>query len=189
MTERKSGGKIGYVHVRDMDDASLRETYADVLGLNKNKEAIVIDTRHNGGGWLHDNLADLFNGNVYLDFNIRGVPFGNEPMNKWSKKSIVLMSEDNYSDANGFPYAYKTLKLGKIVGKPVAGTMTAVWWERQMNNEFVFGIPQVGTVNLQGKYIENITLFPDYDVNNDYDKVLQGIDTQLEEAIKKLEDK
>ncbi len=186
ITEKKSAGKIGYVHVRDMDDASLRETYADVLGLNKNKQAIVIDTRHNGGGWLHDNLVDLFNGNVYLNFKIRDVAFGNEPMNKWSKKSILLMSEDNYSDANGFPYAYKTVKLGKIVGKPVAGTMTAVWWERQMNGDFVFGIPQVGTLTLEGKYTENLQLHPDYDISNDYDEVLQGVDTQLETAIEKL---
>ncbi|MFC2504297.1 MAG: hypothetical protein ACFN4D_09700, partial [Cardiobacterium sp.] len=38
---------------------------------------------------------------------------------------------------------YKTLGLGKVIGTPVAGTMTAVWWETQINPYIVFGIPEV----------------------------------------------
>ncbi|NJO87720.1 MAG: hypothetical protein HC831_01250 [Chloroflexia bacterium] len=185
-TEKLSGGKIGYVHVRSMSDESLREVYSDALGLNKDKEAVIIDTRSNGGGWIHDDLVDLFNGHVYLNFNIRGVPFGNEPMNKWSKKSIVIMAEDNYSDANGFPYAYKKSGIGKLLGAPVAGTMTAVWWERLMTDEYVFGIPQVGTQNLDGEYLENKTLEPDYLILNRNEMVINGLDEQLEKAVEVL---
>ncbi|MBN1251525.1 MAG: PD40 domain-containing protein [Bacteroidales bacterium] len=185
-TEKLSNGRIGYVHVRDMSDESLREVYSDIFGLNKDKDAIIIDTRFNGGGWLHDDLANLLNGEIYLNFNIRGIKFGHEPMSKWTKESIVLMSEDNYSDANGFPYTYKKLGIGKLVGTPVAGTMTAVWWEALLGNDMVFGIPQVGTQNLEGEFLENKVLEPDYLIVNEYSILSQGRDEQIEKAVELL---
>ena len=45
-----------------------------------------------------------------------------------AEASCMLVCEDNYSNAHGTPYVYKTLGIGKLVGTPVAGTMTAVWW-------------------------------------------------------------
>ncbi|MFN9753021.1 MAG: S41 family peptidase, partial [Planctomycetota bacterium] len=57
LCEKISGGRIGYVHVRGMNDASFRRVYSEVLGLNAEKEALIVDTRFNGGGWLHEDLA------------------------------------------------------------------------------------------------------------------------------------
>ena len=65
------------------------------------------------------------------------------------------MCEDNYSNAHGFPWVYKTLGIGKLIGAPVPGTMTAVWWETQIDPTLVFGIPQVGVKDMQGNYLEN----------------------------------
>ena len=64
------------------------------------------------------------------------------------------MCEDNYSNAHGFPWTYKTLKIGKLIGAPVPGTMTAVWWETQIDPSIVFGIPQVGMQDMQGRYLD-----------------------------------
>jgi C-terminal processing protease CtpA/Prc len=96
------------------------------------------------------------------------------------------MCEDNYSDACGFPYAYKTLGIGKLIGMPVPGTMTAVWWETQING-MVFGIPQVGSFGLkEGRYLENMQIEPDIRVDNDPASVLRGEDKQLEAAVKEM---
>ena len=65
MTDSISGGRVGYVHVRGMDSNSFREVYSDLLGRYRNKEAVIIDTRHNGGGWLHDDLVTLLGGKEY----------------------------------------------------------------------------------------------------------------------------
>ena len=54
--ERMSGGRLGYVHIKQMNDASFRDMYSQVLGKFNDKEGIVIDTRFNGGGRLHENL-------------------------------------------------------------------------------------------------------------------------------------
>ncbi|MCB2219764.1 MAG: peptidase S41 [Bacteroidetes bacterium] len=189
MTDSLSGGRLGYVHVKGMNSSSFREFYSEALGRNWDKEALIVDTRFNGGGWLHDDLATMLNGKKYVDFYPRGVHFGHEPMNKWVKPSIVLISESNYSDAHGFPFAYKALDIGDCVGMPVPGTMTAVWWETLQDNTLYFGIPQVGTKDKNGDYLENKQLEPDYKVRQDYDVVVKGRDQQLEKAVEVLLDK
>jgi len=180
-----SGGKIGYVHVRGMDDRSFRTVYEETLGKNASKEALVVDTRYNGGGWLHDDLATFLSGKTYITFMPRGQNLGQESQFKWTKPSVVVMNEFNYSDAHMFPYTYRALGIGKLVGMPVAGTGTAVWWEG-LQNGVVFGIPQVGMVDIEGDYLENKQLEPDVKISLEPSLVIKGRDQQLEEAVKVL---
>ena len=187
MVEKLSGGRIGYVHVEGMDSESFRQVYSDLLGKYRTCEAVIVDTRHNGGGWLHDDLATLLGGTGYIRFEPRGQYIGTEPYNKWTKPSCVLMGEDNYSDACGFPYVYRALGIGKLIGAPVPGTMTAVWWENQIDNTIVFGIPQVGAMGVkEGRYLENMQIEPDILVYNDPASVLRGEDKQLEAAVAEM---
>lgn len=188
LTDSLSGGQVGYVHVRGMDDPSYRVTFDKVLGRNIDKKALIVDTRFNGGGWLHDDLATFLSGKLYLTMRPQSHNTeGGESMNKWTKPSCVLMSEGNYSDAFIFPYVYKELKIGKLIGMPVAGTGTAVWWETQIDNTLYFGIPMISTYGMgQTEPTENHQLEPDIMVNNDYSKVLAGEDQQLEAAVKEM---
>lgn len=181
-----SGGKIGYIHIKGMDSPSFRTLYSELLGRNRDKDAVVIDTRHNGGGWLHDDIITLLTGKEYQRFMPRGQYIGSDPYNKWTKASCMLVCEDNYSNAHGTPWLYKYMKVGKLVGAPVPGTMTAVWWERQIDESLVFGIPQVGCMDNNGNYLENQELEPDILVLNPAAEVLNGKDRQLEEAVKCL---
>ena len=187
MVARLSGGRIGYVHVEGMDSPSFREVYSKALGKYRNCDALIVDTRHNGGGWLHDDLVTLFGGKLYAEFRPRGQYMAPEPYSKWTKPTCVLVGEDNYSDAHGFPYAYKALGLGKLIGAPVPGTMTLVWWENQINSQIVVGFPQVGTWSVQeGRYLENAQLEPDILVYNDPASLLEGKDPQLEAAVREM---
>ncbi len=181
-----SQGKVAYVHVQGMDSPSFRAVYERLLGKYRNAEAVVVDTRWNGGGWLHNDLAQLLSGRHYVDFKPRGQYIGSEPFSQWTKPSVMLVNEGNYSDAHGSPYTYKTLKLGKLVGAPVPGTMTAVWWETQIDPSIVFGIPQVTCVDLNGNVLENQQLTPDIEVYNNPADELAGRDAQLEAAVKAL---
>ena len=183
----QTGGKVGYVHVEGMDSPSFREVYSKALGKYRNCESLIVDTRHNGGGWLHDDLATFLSGKLYAKYEPRGQYIGPEPFNKWYKPSCVLVCEDNYSDASAFPYVYKTLGLGKLVGAPVPGPMTAVWWETQVNPDIVFGIPQVGTLGLkENRYLEGLQIEPDVLIYNDPAAVLGGKDQQLEKAVSEM---
>jgi len=189
LVEKLSDGKVGYVHVRSMADGSFRKTFQDALGINSDKAALVVDTRHNGGGWLHDDLVGFLGGRDYIWFTPRGKKqgeLGAEPHLRWSRPVAVVQSESNYSDAHMFPFAFKTLGLGKLIGTPVAGTGTAVWWETQIDPTLVFGIPQVGMMTKEGKYLENLTLEPDVVVYNDPEGSAKGEDAQLKKAVEVL---
>ena len=181
--ERLSGGRLGYVHVRGMDDASFRVVYEEVLGKNANKEALIVDTRFNGGGWLHDDLATFLSGKKYVDLQPRGQKIGFDPQRKWTKPSVVLVGESNYSDAHFFPFVYKELGIGKLIGMPVPGTATAVWWEPQIDQSLYFGIPQVGIVDKTGNYLENTQLEVDVQQAQDPDVLISGRDQQIEKAV------
>lgn len=93
--------------------------YSELLGRYRNKEAVIVDTRHNGGGWLHDDVVTLLSGKEYQRFVPRGQYIGSDPFNKWLKPSCMLACEDNYSNAHGTPYVYKTLGIGKLIGTPL----------------------------------------------------------------------
>lgn len=184
-----SGGKIGYVHVRGMDGSSYQTVYDRILGKYRDCDAVVVDTRFNGGGWLHNDLAILLSGKEYVTFRPRGREIGHEPFSQWTKPSVMLVNESNYSDAHGSPYAYQYLGLGDVVGAPIPGTMTAVWWETQIDPSIIFGIPQVTNVSPDGTVLENHQLNPDLIIYNQPADIERGIDAQLEGAVRHLQSK
>ncbi len=187
MVDKLSGGKVGYVHVQGMNDGSYRTVVDEVMGRNKTRQALIVDTRFNGGGWLHNDLNTFLSGKSYLRFAPQGnaVP-ASEPMDRWQNPSCVLMSESNYSDAFMFPYIYKANGIGKLIGMPVPGTGTAVWWETQIDPTMVFGIPMIATIGKENRPTENLQLEPDMHVPLPYEEFLNGKDTQLEAAVKEM---
>jgi tricorn protease len=185
ITHELSGGRLGYMHIRGMSDSSYRVFIDAVMGEEVNREALVVDSRFNGGGDLVDDLTTFLSGERYQVFKAPDRNIGFESHRRWTKPSIVLVCESNYSDAHCFPAAYRDLGIGKIVGMPVPGTCTFVWWE-MLQNSVVFGIPNLGVADKSGDILENKQLEPDILVRNEYDKVANGTDQQLERAVKEL---
>ncbi len=192
LVERLSGGRVGYVHVRGMSDEGFRSVYQDALGKHGAKAALVVDTRYNGGGWLHDDLLAFLGGTEYLWFAPRGKArgeMGTEPNFRWARPVAVVVNEADYSDAHVFPFAVQALKLAPVVGARVAGTGTAVWWETLIDPELRFGIPQVGLQGADGRYLENQELVPDVEVTLDPESAARGDDPQLAAAVELLLEK
>ncbi|MCM1028411.1 MAG: S41 family peptidase [Pseudoflavonifractor sp.] len=184
--ERLSGGRLGYVHIRSMGDPSFRDMYSQVLGEYVGKDGIVIDTRWNGGGRLHEDIEVMFSGKKYFHQELHGRRSGDMPSRRWNKPSIMIIGEGNYSNAHGTPWVYKHLGLGKLVGMPVPGTMSSVNWITLQDPQLVFGVPVTGYKLPDGSYLENQQLEPDIKVANDADVVAAGTDQQLEAAVKAL---
>lgn len=78
-TEKASNGRIGYVHIKGISDGSFRTLYSEVMGRYNNMEAIVVDTRYNGGGHMHEDIEVLFSGKKYLKQLPRGQKIGEQP--------------------------------------------------------------------------------------------------------------
>ena len=184
--EKWSNGRLGYVHIQSMGDPSFRGVYSDILGKYNHCDGIVIDTRFNGGGRLHEDIEILFSGKKYLTQVIRGNESCDMPSRRWTKASIMLQCESNYSNAHGTPWVYKFKEMGKLVGAPVPGTMTTVSWETMQDPTLIFGIPVVGYRKADGTYLENDQLEPDVHVLNDPATVVKGEDTQLKVAVETL---
>ena len=164
----------------------MRVVFEEALGLNLKKDALVVDTRFNGGGNIHEQLSDFLSGKKYFDVVPHGQYIGSQPFDKWVKPSIVVMGESNYSDAHLFPLAYKAKNIGQLVGMPVPGTGTFVWWENQIDPTLRFGIPMGCWRTLDGKCGENNQTEPDVRVANEPDVMAGGRDQQLEAAVKQL---
>jgi Tol biopolymer transport system component/C-terminal processing protease CtpA/Prc len=183
LVDKLSNGRLAYVHVRGMNDPSFRQVYSSLLGKHFDKEAVVIDTRFNGGGWLHNDLAKLLMGEEYFSMHVRGRKYHGDPLDQWNKPSVLVINEGNYSDAHAFSYTYDQLDIGQMVGMPVPGTMTAVWWETGISGDFRAGVPQVGMKNTKGEYLENNQTEPDFTVKNDPQSSANGEDKQIEKAV------
>jgi tricorn protease len=186
LVDRLSHGTIGYVHVRGMEDGPYRDTVADSLGREVDKKALIVDTRWNPGGNLHDALATFLSGKAYLKLIPRGQFLGWDPVYKWNRETAVLANEGNYSDGMLFPWVYKHFRLGKLIGMPVNGTGTAVWWEILQDPGLVFGIPEVGIQDEQGHFMERTQVDPDVQIVNDPKSIAEGRDLQLERAVAEL---
>ena len=186
IVEEASNGRIGYVHIRSMSDSGFRQIYGDLMGRNFHKEAVVVDTRFNGGGWLHDELLVLLTGEPYFNLRVRDRIISGAPEERWTKPSAVVMNEGNYSNAHMFPWAYKHFEVGPLVGMPVPGTGTAVWWENLMSGDLRFGIPQLPTLDENNQPVENQTLQPDHLVDNPPAEAAAGEDLPLLRAVEVL---
>ena len=184
--DKWSNGRLGYVHIRQMSDDSFRPLYADVLGKYNDREGIVIDIRHNGGGRMHEDIEIFFSGKKYLTQVVRGKETCDMPSRRWNKPSIMVQCEACYSNAHGTPWVYKTMGLGKLVGMPVPGTMTSVNWVTMQDPSMVFGIPVVGYRTAEGNYLENTQLEPDVKVPVNPANVINGQDMQLKAAVETL---
>lgn len=184
--QKWSNGRLGYVHIRQMNDGSFRPLYSDVLGKYNRCDGIVIDTRFNGGGRMHEDIEVLFSGEKYLTQVIRGRESCDMPSRRWNKPSIMLQCEANYSNAHGTPWVYRHQNIGKLVGAPVPGTMTSVNWVTTQDRSLVFGIPVIGYRTAEGNYLEGTQLEPDIYVLNAPETVVKGEDTQLKTAVDEL---
>lgn len=187
LTEKLSGGRLGYVYIPEMSAEAYKRTYGEVTGDYRDKDGLVIDIRYNGGGLLHDQLIALFTGDVIANFTNRNNELvGRIPSGRWAKPTALVQNAAAYSDGSIFPHLYRRQKLGPIIGDRVPGTGTAVWWMYVMNNSLKWGVPQLGAKDLKTGWFENQETVPDHLVSNDPAAIAAGRDPQLETAVATL---
>lgn len=181
----KSNGRLGYVHIPGMGDGPYRDIYNDMMGRFFDKEAMVIDTRFNGGGDLVADLAMFFTGEEFLTYAIEGKVVGGEPTSRYTKPVITLFNESMYSDGHCYASGFTDLKLGKSVGMPVPGTCSFAGWESLPMGGY-WGVVPVSAKNKQGEWLENNETAPDIEVKNQPGIIDAGRDQQLERAITEM---
>jgi tricorn protease len=184
--EKLGGGRLGYIHVPGMSDSAYRSAYEEVMGKFATREGLVVDTRFNGGGDLVADLAMFLSGKKFFDYTTDKRSTGYEPNFRWTKPSISIVGEDQYSDGHCYAFAYQYLKLGKLVGMPVPGTCSFAGWEMLGDSGIRWGVVPMG-VKVEGVgYLDNHQTEPDIKVENKKKIVVKGRDEQLEAAVSEL---
>ncbi|MDV7392108.1 S41 family peptidase, partial [Arthrospira platensis SPKY1] len=133
-TTEWSDGRLGYLHIRGMNQPSFERFERDLMAAGYGKDAIVIDVRWNGGGWTTDYLMTVLNVRQHAYTIPRGAaadlekeklafrsyyPYSERlPLSAWTRPSIALCNESSYSNAEIFSHAYKYLGIGTLVGVP-----------------------------------------------------------------------
>jgi len=183
--EEKSNGKLGYVHIAGMNDGQFRNIYESMMGKYFDSDAVIIDTRFNGGGDLVADLAMFFTGESFISYETEARVVGGEPTSRWTKPTLALFNESMYSDGHCFACGYTDLKLGKTVGMPVPGTCSFAGWEGLPDGSR-WGVVPVSAKDKEGNWMENNQTDPEILVKNMPGMIDNGIDQQLEVAITEL---
>src|SRR5690606_34133005 len=183
---RLSNGRLGYLHVPGMNDGAYRNAFEETLGKIATGEALVVDARWNGGGDLVADLDMFLTGRKFFDYTTETRPNGYEPHFRWTRPSIVIANQGNYSDGHCFAWTVKLHSIGKLVGTPVPGTCTFAGGTGLLDG-VSFGAPSVGVRDATtGRFLENWQTDPDILVYNDAGSVAAGRDQQLEAAVAAL---
>jgi C-terminal processing protease CtpA/Prc len=169
-----------------MNDGAYRSTFEEVMGRYVLRKGLVVDTRFNGGGDLVADLAMFLSGTRFFNYTTDTRSNGFEPNFRWTKPSVSLANEANYSDGHCYAFMYKALKLGTLVGMPTPGTCTFAGWE-SLEGGIRWGVPGVGVKDdASGKFLENWQTEPELRVMNEARVQAGGKDQQLEAAVAEL---
>ncbi|HEX5873502.1 MAG TPA: S41 family peptidase [Pyrinomonadaceae bacterium] len=181
-----SGGRIGYLHIQAMNQPSLRR-FEKELREYRNKEAMVIDQRWNGGGNIEQELLAILVQRQYQIWQPRGTEATGRPFAGFFGPKIVLQNWRSASNAEMFPAGFRALGLGKVVGTPTMGAVIGTGSYSLIDGSTV-RTPGVGVFLADAKRtnMENNGVQPDMLVENKPEDTLAGRDRQLEAAVEEL---
>ncbi len=180
-----SNNRVAYTHIRGMSGFYGERFERELFSYAQDYDGIIIDVRYNGGGWLHEFLFEL----------LGRKPFGYSQMREWPKLAqpekmflgpkVVITHESSFSDAEIFPYGFRALGLGKLVGRPTFGGVIGTG-NYSLIDGTVFRLPINGWFRLNGSNMENEGEKPDVDVALMPGELTEGRDRQLEVAVEEV---
>jgi tricorn protease len=184
--EELSGGRLGYLHIRAMDQTSLRR-FEKELRENRHKEALVIDQRFNSGGNIEQELLAILVQRPYQIWHPRGSEATDRPFRGYFGPKIVLQNWRSASNAEMFPAGFRALGLGKVVGTPTMGAVIGTGSYTFIDGSTI-RTPGVGVflADESRTNMENYGVQPDIFVENTPEDNLAGRDRQLEVAVQEL---
>ena len=185
----KSGGRLGYAHIREMSHEAYVKFMVDLDTETHSKEGVVVDVRFNGGGHIEPFIIDVIRRKTYTLSTYRrheSVPSATMAGNYvLDKPTILVQNEHSGSNTEMFSESYRQLGLGKIVGKPTAGAVIWTWGWSLLDGTSV-RLPRLKVSTVDGENLEGRGRPVDFDVDRPLGEAAQGRDSQLDLAIEKL---
>lgn len=183
IVDKATGGQVAYVHIPDMGVRGLNE-FVKQFYPQLRKKALIVDVRGNGGGNVSPMIIERLAREVHMVGIARGaVPTPDPEALLWGPK-ICLIDEFSASDGDIFPYRFRQMNLGKLVGKRTWGGVIGIRGTLPLLDGGFLNKPEFATYGLEGQWIiEGHGVEPDIYVDNDPAREFEGIDDQLNKAI------
>ncbi len=193
--EALSDGKLGYLHIRGMGLAEVRDYERDLFAAADGKEGLIIDVRDNGGGWTTDILLASLTAPNHAYTVPRGadperVRNDNYPRDRrliyaYSRPINVLINENSFSNAEIFAHSIKTIGRGPLIGTQTFGGVISTGAFTLIDGTTVRR-PFRGWYLPDGTDMEQHGAVPDIEVPQTPSDEAAGRDPQLEAAVKEL---
>ncbi len=184
--EEATGGRVSYIHISGMGGTNRDLFEEEFWEYSRDRDAMIIDVRFNGGGNISDTLIDWLERKPHGYYRYRDSFVQNAPSDRlWDKPIVVLMHENSFSNAEMFPYAMKERGLATLVGMPTPGYVIWTWGSRLVDGTSI-RMPMGAVYRMDGSPMENIGQQPDIRVPWTNEDFLAGRDPQLERAIQEV---
>jgi tricorn protease len=186
---KKTNGEVGYLHIPDMGRPGLNE-FTKLYFPQIRKKALIVDVRGNGGGFVSPLVIErLRRALVMVGIARNGVP-QTDPPQTFLGPMVTLIDEFSASDGDIFPYRFKTLGLGKLIGKRTWGGVIGIRDSLPLVDGGQFFKPEFAPYSKEGKgwIIESHGVDPDIVVDNDPAKEFRGEDQQMDRAIQEIQE-
>jgi len=181
--EAATGGRVGYMHLTDMDEEGLEQFERDFRAF-RYRDGLIIDVRENGGGFVSWFIIDKLERQLLYYTRTRDFKVMRYPHGVHSGPMIVVCNAGTGSDGEIFTQHFKDLGLGKVVGMPTWGGLIGIINMIPLVDGTMITQPNVGFYDAKGNWIvENRGAEPDIEVPNDPASTLAGRDLQLDKAI------
>lgn len=183
--ERKSGGKLTYLHIAGMGGGNLTQFNYQAWEYIIGKKGVIIDVRNNGGGNIADSLVDMIEREPHAHYQYRDGRPAEAPGRSWNRPTAVLHDETSFSNAEMFPSAMKTRGLATLVGVQTPGYVIWTGGLRLVDGTNA-RMPGSASFRLDGTPMENLGQKPDIEVHITREQYFNGVDPQLDKAIEIL---
>jgi tricorn protease len=184
-----SDGRIGYIHIPDMGSYGLVR-FTKMFYNQLRKPGLIIDVRYNGGGFVSGLILERLRREVMAMGSSRNYAEGPMPGHALNAHMVTLLNEFSCSDGDYFPYFFRELKLGPLMGKRSWGGVIGISGMDRLVDGGYYTVPQWSIYGLDGNWImENVGVYPDIEVDNPPDRRARGYDDQLDRALEYIQDK
>lgn len=179
----KTGDRVGYIFVPSTGIDGQTELFRMFAG-QWTKDALIIDERFNNGGQIPDRFVELLARPRYNYWGVRDGADWAWPPGAHDGPKVMLVNEWSGSGGDAFPFYFREAKLGPIVGKRTWGGLVGISGSPALVDGGNVTVPTFGIYSKDGKWIiENEGVRPDFEVDDDPSKMLNGGDPQLDKAI------
>jgi len=187
MVDKLSGGRIGYMHVPNTAVEGNRELHRGMYAYH-HKDALIIDERFNGGGFIPDRMVELLNRETHAHWHRAGLPHPmRTPGVAHDGPKAMLINQYGSSGGDAFPYFFRQKNLGTIIGSRTWGGLVGMSGNASLMDGGYIAVPRFGIYNEKGEWIiEGIGVYPDIEVVDEPHKLAKGQDPILEKAVEVL---